>query len=387
MLTVARMRALVLLLLALVAAPVAASARCPARVTTASFTAPGSFAVGMRMLTLVDPTRETPAHAGFPAQPSRTLPTIVWYPAAADDPTRLAPGGPFPLVVSSHGLLDSNRGETYVTELLASRGFIVAAPNFPLTNFATLVRGGPFLGDVHNQPGDVSFVIDQLLELSGTTGGWLAGGVDRRRIGATGLSLGAVTTLLTTYHRTLRDHRIRAALPLAPAGGCAINRRFFSTRRPRILVVAAGQDLILPPDANVLPAIRLLRSPGELVTLVDGTHTAFSDLITADSATSYDTLGCSLLKGIAGWGNPFDGLGGPAAGLEPDRSACLRICQDPVPANPPMKASRQHELTKAIESAFFAATLGRSHDARCFLGERLARENADLQVQVRHGRR
>ena len=377
---------LILLLLPLVAAPLAAAARCPARVTTASFAAAGSFAVGMRTLPLVDPTRETPAHAGLPARSSRTLPTVVWYPAANDDPSRLAAGGPFPLVVSSHGLLDSNRGEIYFTQVLASRGFVVAAPTFPLTNFATLAQGGPFLGDVHNQPGDVSFVIDELLKLSGTKGEWLAGGVDRRRIGATGLSLGAVTTLLTTYHRTLRDRRIRAALPVAPAGGCAINARFFSTRRPRILVLAAGQDLILPPDANVLPAIQLLRSPGELVTLVDATHTAFADLIRADSATSYDTLGCGLLAGIAGWGNPFDGLGGPSAGLEPDRYACLRICKDPVPSNPPMQAARQHELTKAIESAFFASTLARSRDARCFLRERLAQENADLQVQIRRGR-
>jgi hypothetical protein len=102
---------------------------------------------------------------------------------------------------------------------------------------------------------------------------------------------------------------------------------------------------------------------------------------------SYDTIGCGLLAGIAGWGNPFDGLGGPAGGVEPDRYACLRICQDPPPSNAPMKATRQHELTTAIESAFFASTLGRSREARCFLRERLARENADLRVQIRYGRR
>src|SRR5438067_8103826 len=112
------MSRVMLLALAVVVAPVAAAGRCPARATTASFAAPGSFAVGMRTLTLVDPTRETPAHAGRPAQPTRTLPTVVWYPAAAGDAMRVAPGGPFPLVVDSHGLLDSNRGETYFTEVL-----------------------------------------------------------------------------------------------------------------------------------------------------------------------------------------------------------------------------------------------------------------------------
>ena len=379
------MRVAVAALVVVLVASLPAAARCPADATTASFAAKGAFPVGMRSLMLVDATRETPPHAGLPGQPTRTLPTLVWYPAVAGDTSRLATGGPFPLVVSSHGLVDGNQGEAYVTELLASHGFVVAAPMFPLTNITTLGpgRGGPFLDDLQNQPGDVSFVIDELLRLSATTGEWLAGGVDRRRIGATGLSLGATTTLLATYHRTLRDRRIRAALPVAPGGGCAITARFFSTHRPRILVLAAGQDLILPPEENVLPAVRLLHSPGELVTLVHGTHTAFSAAIGGDSQTSYDTLGCGLLTGIAGWGNPFDGLGGRKAGVDPDQYACLRICQNPPPPNPPMQASRQHELTQAVESAFFESTLGRSRAARCFLRERLAAEDADVQVQIR----
>src|SRR5439155_8659455 len=174
-----------------------------------------------------------------------------------------------------------------------------------------------------------------------------------------------------------------AALPIAPAGGCAINRRFFSTSRPKILVLAGEQDLILPPDANVLPAVKLLRSPGELVTLVAGTHTAFSNFITFPSMMSYDVIGCGALANIADWGNPYDGLGGPAAGFETEDTSCLRICKDPVPANPPMQALRQHFLTTAVESAFFESTLKRSRAGRCFLRERLAAENADVHVQLR----
>jgi dienelactone hydrolase len=376
------MRITTVLVLMLVAVS-AADARCPTTATTAAFAARGSFAVGMRVLSLVDTTRTTPPHAGLPGAATRTIETVVWYPASASDPMHVADGGPFPLVVSSHGLLDNDRGETYYAEVLASRGFVVAAPQFPLTNTSTLGRGGPFLGDVQNQPGDVSFAIDQLLALSGDASGWLAGGVDRHRIGATGLSLGAVTTLLVTYHRTLRDPRIRAALPIAPAGGCVINRRFFSTRRPKILVLAGGQDLILPPDANVLPAVQLLRSPGELVILVAATHTAFSHFITSPSTVSYDTIGCALLTNIGQWGNPYDGLGGPAGGFATDDTSCLRICKDPVPTNPPMQAMRQHLLTTAVESAFFESTLKRSRVARCFLRDRLGTENADVQVQLR----
>ena len=148
-------------------------------------------------------------------------------------------------------------------------------------------------------------------------------------------------------------------------------------------MLAGEQDLILPPDANVLPAVNLLRSPGELVTLVAGTHTAFAGFITAPSTMSYDTLGCSVLVNLAQWGNPYDGLGGPAGGFDTDDTTCLRICKDPVPTNPPMQALRQHFLTTAVESAFFESTLKRSRAGRCFLRERLAAENADVHVQLR----
>src|SRR4029077_1306487 len=126
-----------------------------------------------------------------------------------------------------------------------------------------------------------------------------------------------------------------------------------------------------------LPALDLLHSPRTLVTLVAGTHTAFAGLITFPSQVSYDTIGCSALGGIAGWGNPFDGLGGPEAGIATTDTSCSRICKDPFPTNPPMQATRQQQLTKTIEAAFFESTLRRTRAAGCFLRGRLAAENPD----------
>jgi hypothetical protein len=229
-------------------------------------------------------------------------------------------------------------------------------------------------------------VIDQLLARARDRNDALYRGIDKHRIGVTGLSLGAVTTLLVTYHPTLRDHRIRAALPIAPAGGCGINKNFFATMRPKLLVLVGSQDLILPPDANAAPAFDLLHSPRTLVTLVDATHTAFAGFFSDPSATSYDVIGCSILTGLPGWGNPFDGLGGPEDGIQTTDVSCDRVCQDPVPSNAPMPAARQHELTTAIEAAFFEATFAHSRSARCFLTSRLGSENADVMVQSAHGK-
>ncbi|HTD26201.1 MAG TPA: hypothetical protein VK649_04470, partial [Candidatus Elarobacter sp.] len=125
--------------LVLVLAP-AARALCPPEATTATYLQ-SSFGVGVRTLDLVDRSRRTPPHAGLPGSRVRTLTVEVWYPAAPGEtgPVRDAPLAaerPFPLVVNSPGLLDSRGGELYYTAHLASRGFVVASIDFPLT------RGG-----------------------------------------------------------------------------------------------------------------------------------------------------------------------------------------------------------------------------------------------------
>src|SRR2546427_533793 len=136
-----------------------------------------AIAAGLPIVPVV--CRRTPPHAGLPGSRTRALKVEVWYPAAPGPtaPARDAPlaaSGPFPLVVNSPGLLDSRGGELYYTAHLAGRGFVVASIDFPLTRGSA--PGGPDLADFHNQPGDVRFVIDQLLRLSHRRGPWLAPG-------------------------------------------------------------------------------------------------------------------------------------------------------------------------------------------------------------------
>jgi len=371
------MRALAAVLV--LAAALAARAACPPEATSATYLQ-RSFGVGVRTLEPVDRSRRTPPHAGLSGSRTRALKVEVWYPAAPGptDPVRDAPlaaGGPFPLVVNSPGLFDSRGGELYYTAHLAGRGFVVASIDFPLTRGG--VPGGPDLADFHNQPGDVRFVIDQLLRLSHRRGEWLARGVDGKRIGVTGLSLGGGTTLLVTYHPRLRDRRVRAALPVAPVG-CMFGERFYRAARPPLLVLQGDQDLLVPLATNGARAFERARSPRTLVTLVHGTHTAFATYFTGAATESYDRIGCAALAGVAQLGNIFQGLGGRRAGIDP--TGCALPCQDPLPPNPPMSADEQHRLTKVLEAAFFDATLKGSAAASCFLGEVLAAENPDVQV-------
>src|SRR5262245_62042435 len=286
------MRSLTAVALAL-ALPSLAAARCPQGSVTGAFLAPGRYGVGVRTLALVDHTRPTPAHGTSPELASRSLTTEVWYPTAAHDgaPLRDAPAarGRFPLIMNSHGYSDTRTGEAYVAEALASRGYVVASPDFPLTNLATQTRDPV---DVINQPGDVTFVLDNVLELSRTPGSWLAGRIDRKRIGATGLSYGGLTTLLVGFHPTLRDRRVRVVATLAPAS-CQFDPRFFRAARPPLLLIQGTQDLLLPIEANAERVYAEARSPRELIRLHDATHSAFSSIISFPSASSLDvTLGC-----------------------------------------------------------------------------------------------
>ncbi len=106
-------------------------------------------------LDLVDRSRETPPSGVFPGAPERRLPTLVTYPKRA--------AGPLPLLVASHNLGGAPESLGYLAAHLASHGFVVAAPTFPLTSLSSSTGVGFDPSDIPQQPGDVSFVIDRLL--------------------------------------------------------------------------------------------------------------------------------------------------------------------------------------------------------------------------------
>jgi dienelactone hydrolase len=126
-------------------------------------------------------------------------------------------------VVFSHGYGGERRQTTHFCTHLASHGFAVVSMDHVGNTMADTLQlamsGGGDMPDpdqairefIRHRPLDASFVIDRVLA------GDAPVAVDPERIGITGHSFGGWTTLQTTG----RDARIRAALPLAPAGGSA----------------------------------------------------------------------------------------------------------------------------------------------------------------------
>ncbi len=172
------------------------------------------FSVVVERWNWLDASRPTAAYRGISDRQGRALPTEVFLPAV--DGRVAAANGPFPLFVWAHGI---DATVAYFEPLLrawTARGYVVAAPTFPLTH-AGLPSGGDF-NDYVNQPKDVSFVIDQLLAAYGSSGSAHRGLVDASRIAVGGHSLGAVTTIGLVANRCCIDSRVRAAVEIDGAG-------------------------------------------------------------------------------------------------------------------------------------------------------------------------
>jgi predicted dienelactone hydrolase len=339
--------------------------------------ATGPYGVGVITTTIVDPTRATPANGSYPGAPDRTLVTEVWYPSGGapgvverDAPISSATGA-FPLVVSSHGFFDSRTGLAYVATHLASRGFVVAAPDFPLSHGGA--PGGATVVDLANQPGDVAAVIDGVLAAFGTA-------IDDARIGLTGLSLGGSTTLLATFHPRLRDPRVRAALPIAP-GACFFTKRVFRTTNAPLLLLHGDGDLLLPFAENALRAYHNDRPPHTLVRVKNGSHVGFSGFATLlDPSMHYDLVGCQVLTDIPT--EPLPGLGTKRDGIDQNPRKCSLPCRTD-PTGPALDATRQLELTRIVAAAFFEATLAKDLGADCFIEHFLEEDNPELAVKQR----
>jgi dipeptidyl aminopeptidase/acylaminoacyl peptidase len=201
-----------------------------------------TYGVGQRAETFVDESRGTAAlpDRALPAQDKRSLPTIILFPTEVDGAQEPAEGA-FPLVVFSHGTgVDASVYAPFL-EPLARKGYIVALPTFPLSSLP-----GAEVDDAHNQPADVSFVIDQLLDLSGGGDSWLAGHIDPAHIGAAGHSLGAVTTVGLVYDSCCIDERVKAAVVMAGVG-VPSNDGTLDDRPPTPLLLLHGaKDNIVP---------------------------------------------------------------------------------------------------------------------------------------------
>lgn len=219
----------------------------------------GRFPIGFVTRPFIDASR--PELATTNPDDKRILPSIVWYPAAEDTraarrakyaeflmpalkaalgalapegfletdslgvkDAELADDGPFPVIVFSHGNGGIGVQSFFLTEFLASHGYIVVCPDHTGNALLTQLPDGTTIGPggqdrtyanaVADRVADASFLVDALDDLNASDpDGRFTGKVDTEHVGITGHSFGGLTTLMAME----QDPRFDAGSPMAPA--------------------------------------------------------------------------------------------------------------------------------------------------------------------------
>jgi predicted dienelactone hydrolase len=344
---------------------------------SAELNQPGKFGIATEAIRLVDASRPTPPNGEFEGTPNRMLDGRIWYPRESSE-------GPFPLIVYSHGFMSSVAEATYLVNFLVPKGYVVAAVNYPLSNGSA--PGGPTVLDVINQPGDLSYLIDDMLARNLDQSDSLYGLIDPSQVAAVGLSLGGLTTKLAAYHRDMRDPRLQAAVSIAGPSSFLL-REFFQTTGLPFMMVAGSDDAVVPYAANALPILDKIDN-ALLVTLEAASHTGFA----AEAARYFrwarhpDRLVCRLLRDSVS----EEELDQPRVMVAPDPA--VGISDTGVPGctrqeyERAMRPAKQQVLTRLAIYAFlesqFASDLNRRHRMSRYLEVVMAEENPEIRIQA-----
>ncbi|MDQ1392189.1 MAG: hypothetical protein QOF30_1166 [Acidimicrobiaceae bacterium] len=238
----------------------------------------------MTSVALVDPSRPTIGH-GVRIATSRTLTTVVWSPVAGA-------GRRWPLVVFAPGYRVGPGTYAELCQFWAARGYVVAAPSFPLADPAV---AGTALdeGDLNNEPADVRFVMASLLDPAGPAAAITAitaitAEIDPDKVAVAGHSDGAEVALAVAQPGTIM---VKAAI--AMAGQPVVPHK---GPNPPLLVIQGDRDTINPP-ARSLAVYDQATPPRFLLTLLGGSHlgpfsgtspwTAIVDAVTVDFLNHY----------------------------------------------------------------------------------------------------
>jgi predicted dienelactone hydrolase len=292
------------------------------------------YGVAQRNVTYIDKTRPIKAWGSFQGTPDRRLDLIVWYPTkqgAGKNAETSARGGPWPLVLYAHGTMGHADNATHIVRELVRHGYVVAAPNFPLSSPAAFTKiSSPAMSDVVNQTKDLSFIIDSLV-----ADPFFKPLIDSRKIGSMGHSLGAVTNYFTAFGSKTLEPRI-SAFALLGAGD------------PVQAALSNDMGFVGSWPAPVhVPVLFLSAEKDVFARLTGGPHTAYSRV----PAPKYEVM---VNKGAHVWFR--DGADQPADNKNPDCLFFERVqmrvpgCEERVPLIGP---ALQQEITRTAILAFF----------------------------------
>lgn len=129
---------------------------------------------------------------GMSSNPERPLIPFTFAGRALRDAAPKSAEVAYPLVIVSHGYVGSRYLMTYLTENLASKGYVVVAIDHTESTFKD---AGPFPSTLLNRAKDIRFVLNEVADLNTKSEFFLQGLVDVDKTGIVGYSMGGYGVL------------------------------------------------------------------------------------------------------------------------------------------------------------------------------------------------
>ncbi len=259
------MRALLLALILLTGPVVAQVPASVARVDAPELARLGPSSVGIRTLHLVGhkvDERDLDVEIWYPATTTPNAAPVVYSGAltpehATDEPVRFsnpgiavrdampATGGPYPLVVLSHGHSGTPQAMAWLGENLASKGYIVVGPYHrdpPITDAAQ------FAIAVKWRPLDQAFAARSVQILAHDQASWLAGLVDPGHMALIGYSMGGYGAVSIAAGRA-KVEGLKAVVAISPWGGQA---RYSAWSKPELAAITTPMLMIVGDRDDVV---------------------------------------------------------------------------------------------------------------------------------------
>ncbi|QYO75389.1 alpha/beta hydrolase family protein [Devosia salina] len=276
---------------------------------------PGPHAIGVRTLDLLYTDRPD-VLTGPDSRYDRPLKVEVWYPAALGDTApggtypdvqlanstatvtlrgqavrNAAPdpaGGPYPLVIISHGYPGNRYLLSPFGEHLASHGYVVASIDHFESTYENKLG---FASTLANRSPDQLFVLDQMAALSEADDGFLAGLVDAEHSAIIGYSMGGYGAVISAG-AGLSDAALTSGM--APAGAldalAAGSEAYQAAGDPRLTAAVAiapwGAQLGMWDEAGLAgieaPLLVIGGTQDEISDYANGIRRIFEGAINAD---------------------------------------------------------------------------------------------------------
>ncbi|MFN0165278.1 MAG: alpha/beta hydrolase family protein [Bryobacteraceae bacterium] len=242
--------------------------------------------------------------------------TSVWYPTATPEtPYEYGPGvvgsvaldappvscGKSPLVVFSHGYTGCSVQSVFITEQLARRGYVVAAPNHADASCGTRVPPPPQAPIGQPRQWSDQTYLDRRADIEAVLAGILASPdfapvTDPERIGGIGHSLGGYTLgAMAGAWPSWTDVRIKAVLLLSPYVQPFQVKKTLSGIRVPVMYQGGTLDLgITPFLAAPGGAYDRTPAPKFFAELHAATHFAWTDMLCAKAGSVANCLNSVL---------------------------------------------------------------------------------------------